>query len=136
MTTTADAAGTVTLEDFNEIGAEIMNRAPPSMLGSKKRTSTETFNDRWTSHFNAEPEVILDTWNRLQQTSFCGIEDNNEEPKHLLWACLLLKVYATEPVLSGMCGCDEDAFRLYAWRFVEKISYLEPEVASLQDCVF
>jgi len=30
-----------------------------------------------------------------------------------------------------MCGCDEDTYRLYVWRFVEKISYLEYEVVSM-----
>jgi len=119
----------VTVQDFIDIGADIMSRSPPSLLPSKKETTTETFEGRWVSHFNAEAEVCLDVWNRLQEESFDGVEDGGE-PQHLLWACLFLQVYAVEGVLSGMCGCDEDTYRLYVWRFVEKISYLEYEVVS------
>lgn len=119
-----------TLDDFLEEGAEIMRRSPPSLLKSKKETTTATFEGRWTSHFNAEPKVCLDLWNRLQQTSFDGIDDANEQPRHLLWACLFLQVYAVENVLAGMCECDEETFKLYAMRFVEKISYLEFDVVS------
>lgn len=119
----------ITLQDVIDIGAEIMDKSPPSLLKSKRATTTETFESRWVSFFNAEPEVCLDVWNRLKGQSFDGILDGGE-PMHLLWACFFLQVYATESVLSGPCQCDEDTLRLYVWRFVEKISYLEAEVVS------
>ena len=72
----------------------------------------------------------MDVWFRLQASSFDGIDDDNEQPCHLLWALLFLQVHAVEPVLSGMCECDEDTFRMHAWRFVEKISLLEFDVVS------
>ena len=117
----------VTVQSFIEIGGDLMNKSPPSLINQK---GIKSFSERWTSYFNAEPEVCMEVWSRLQSTSFDGIDDTNERPQHLLWALLFLMVYATESVLSGICECDEDTFRLYAFRFVEKISYLEFDVVS------
>lgn len=115
------------VEVFVEMGAEIMGKSPPSLLKKKQVTTTTAFEERWTAHFNAEPEVCFDVWQRL-------LEDNddmeNERPCHLLWALLYLQVYSTEPVLSGMCGCDEETFRSHVDTIVQKISFLEPDVVS------
>jgi hypothetical protein len=80
----------ITLQDFIDIGAEIMDKSPPSLLKSKRATTTETFESRWVSFFNAEPEVCLDVWNRLKGQSFDGILDGGE-PMHLLWACFFYR---------------------------------------------
>ena len=42
-------------------------------------------------------------------------DDKIAEPVHLLWALMLLKIYSTEVVLSGLCGVDEDTFCKWAW---------------------
>ena len=42
-----DGDDTITLQDFIELGADIMSKSPPSLLKSKQRTTTETFEDRW-----------------------------------------------------------------------------------------
>jgi len=126
-----DDVGTVDLNTFIEAGAAIMSRAPPNLLPSKAATSTESFEERWTSHFNAEVEVCLDLWNRLEYESFDGLKDfDTTEPRHLLWALLFLEVYAVDNVLAGMCECDEETFRKYVFMFIEKVSYYEHHVVS------
>lgn len=110
-----------TVEGFIEIGSGIMNRFPN---GSQK-----VFLERWTSFFNAEPEVVAHAWSLLIEDEGFA-EELFIDPAYLLWALMLLKMYSTEPVLAGMLGVDEDTFRKWAWYFIEEVSYLEPEVVS------
>lgn len=115
---------TVTAKDFREYGSDIMNR---SLDGSQ-----DVFEERWISHFGVEAEVCAEAWGRLDM-DLAGPNDEAAKPYHLLWALLLLKTYNTESVLTGMCGgVDEDTIRKWAWDFIEKVSYLEPEVVSLK----
>jgi hypothetical protein len=54
------------------------------------------------------------------------LEDPNAERKHLLWALVFLKVYATEEIHCAIAGWpNADTFRKYSWYFVRKISELE-----------
>ena len=56
------------------------------------------------------------------------------KPKHLLWALMLVKVYAKEEVLAKLARCDEKTFRKWAWLFVEEISEsVMPEVVNLDN---
>ena len=53
-------------------------------------------------------------------------------PCYLLWALILLKVYATETIHCSMVGgVDRKTFRKWSWIFVEAISYLESEVVRI-----
>ena len=105
---------------FKEIGGDIMSRSP--LDGSQ-----EVFETRWISHFEAVPEVCVQTWAYLQ-IDLSVEEDWNSNPRHLLWAYLLLKTYASESVLSAICKCHKDTFRKYAWQFINKLSFLEFEL--------
>jgi hypothetical protein len=51
------------------------------------------------------------------------VEDPNAKRKHLLWALVFLKVYATsEEVHCAIVGWSHvQTFRKYSWYFVEKI---------------
>lgn len=116
----------VTVEEFTKLGAELMNRDPGS-------SNSKAFRDRWTQHYFAEPVVVAYVWQLLAvdiEADPDAPDDKIAEPIHLLWALMLLKIYATEAVLSGPCGVDEDTFRKWAWYMTEKVSYLEHEVVS------
>ena len=55
------------------------------------------------------------------------------QPKHLLWALMLLKLYAAESVLRTLAGgVDEKTYRKWAWLYVYEISDLQYKVVS--DC--
>jgi hypothetical protein len=72
----------------------------------------------------------LDTWRRLEVDTD-DLDERNSQPIHLLWALLLLKVYGKEEELASLAGAvDEKTFRKWSHIFVEKISYLQPEVVS------
>jgi hypothetical protein len=116
----------LTVDEFKKLGAELMNRDPGGSDG-------RVFQERWTQHFLAEPVVVADVWQRLAvdiEADPDAPDDRIAEPVHLLWALMLLKMYSTEAVLSGLCGVDEDTFRKWAWYMIEKVSYLEHEVVS------
>jgi hypothetical protein len=58
-------------------------------------------------------------------------DDKITKSAHVLWAPMLLKIYSTEAVLSGLCGMDKDTFHKWAWYMIKKkVSYLEHEVVS------
>ena len=108
----------VTVDEFTKLGAELMNRDPGGSDG-------RVFQERWTQHFLAEPVVVADVWQHLAvdiEADPDAPDDKIAEPVHLLWALMLLKMYSTEAVLSGLCGVDEDMFRKWARHDIEKHS--------------
>jgi hypothetical protein len=119
----------INVNDIILLGSDIMKRSPPSMLPGRRASSAATFNDRWTSHFNTEPEVCLQIWMMIQDNPVDGL-DYNFRPEHVLWALLFLKLYDSYTVLSGMCGCHEDTYSDWMWRVLQVIMYLEDEVVS------
>jgi hypothetical protein len=76
------------------------------------------------ARYGVTPQVVNDIWHA---GDFAG----EVQPKHLLWACLLLRVYATESVLAGMVGVTRKSFRKWAWKCIHKVSDLFPEIVSL-----
>jgi len=52
------------------------------------------------------------------------------KPIHLLWGLMLIKVYATEEVLSGIVGVTEKIFRKWAWKLKKEISALSYSLVS------
>ncbi|GAX10088.1 hypothetical protein FisN_2Lu360 [Fistulifera solaris] len=72
---------------------------------------------RFQSHFGVSPIQCSQLWILLKVPE-------NARFKHLLWALLKLKVYATEEVLSGMAGCDEKTFRKWSDQFIDALSLL------------
>ncbi len=57
--------------------------------------------------------------------TYWGEKPKDARPKHLLWALLFLKVYATESINSLICGADEKTCRKWSWTFVRLQSQLE-----------
>jgi hypothetical protein len=74
--------------------------------------------------YGSTSQVINDIWH-------AGDFEGDVEPKHLLWACLLIRVYATESVCARMVGVTRKTFRIYAWKCIHKVSDLFPRIVSL-----
>jgi hypothetical protein len=53
-------------------------------------------NSRFRSVFGANSAVVADVWNRIVEAD--ALIDKGAEPKHLLWALVLLKVYQSDKV--------------------------------------
>jgi hypothetical protein len=86
---------------------------------------------KFKAFFGATPEVCNDIWFKLDPTENI---DGDAQPKHLLWALMLVKVYAFEKVLAKLACCDEKTFRKWAWRFLDGISEIvTPQVIDLEN---
>ena len=69
--------------------------------------------------FGVRPPVCAVIWTRLEVKRM-----GKAEPIHLLWALLLLKVYASEEVLTVITKVDRKTFRKWAWVLIDAISTL------------
>ena len=94
--------------------------------------SKSTFIRRWMGKFGAMPIVCCVLWEKLNpyETMPDGVHK-----KHLLWGLYFLKVYDTEENSAENVGrVDEKTYRLWSFRFVKAISYLESTVVRLLSC--
>ena len=115
---------TVTDEDIQAIDdvARVTVRWP-----DRRRWDSTEKDARFKSLFGASSLVIAEIWHRIEETVV--LEDPNAERKHLLWALVFLKVYATEEIHCAIVGWpNAETFRKYSWYFVRKIFELEDEV--------
>ena len=85
----------------------------------------------WSSTFLIDPAILAEIWKKLE------LHDHEEEwiqkggePRHFLWAALLLKQYTNDSDIANKCGCHEDTFQKWAWKMVDLIAGLESEVVS------
>ena len=118
----AKIAAKVSVGEFEELGGHMLKRSVAGI-------SDATFEREWVAHFAVVPAVVFETW-RLLGIDYSVEEHKNIQPVHLLWALLLLKVYANEDVLCKICGCHRDTYRKYAWQLIEMVSYLASDVVS------
>ena len=115
---------------FEKLGKETASKYDP---GGRRRSAaggavTRTEEDRFRSKFGTSPVICAALWHKLEpETTMLQCA----RPMHLLWALMLMKIYATEAVLSVIAGgVDESTFRKWSWEFVEAILYLESSVVS------
>jgi hypothetical protein len=86
-------------------------------------------NGRFRSVFGAGSAVVADVWNRIEAD---GEILKGGEPKHLLWALVLLKVYQSDEVHCALVGWPSaPTFRKWAWYFVKRISMLKDDIIIL-----
>ena len=93
---------------------------------SKKHSSTGDENF-FRSTFNSSPEVCSHTWEYLTHYKK---KPKKSLPKHLLWALLFLKSYATEPFLAGLVGVSEKTLRKWVWAMIGAVNMLYSRVVS------
>lgn len=111
---------------FRGVRRSTMVICSPEAFRLLAKSITNTRSERgYKAKFGASPDVCCDLWERLQPT-----RPKKSLPKHLLWAMLFLKLYATEPVLSDMVGTTRKTFRHWSWRLVQSIQKLKPRVVS------
>jgi hypothetical protein len=69
--------------------------------------------------FGISPYICAGIWNAFVDTQSLP---QGAEPKHMLWALLFLKVYASENVLCTICACDEKTFRKWVWMMLDEMA--------------
>ena len=100
-----------------EIWAQQVLRWPDN-----RRWKQSDRNGRFRAVFGAGSAVVADVWNRIEAD---GDIAEGAEPKHLLWALVLLKVYQSDEVHCALVGWPSaPTFRKWAWYFVERIAIL------------
>ena len=90
---------TVNNEDIQAI--EAVARATVRWPDHRRWDSSEK-DARFKSLFGASSLIIAEIWKRIEET--VSFEDPNAERKHLLWALVFLKVYATEEIHCAIVG--------------------------------
>ncbi|CAB9501994.1 unknown protein [Seminavis robusta] len=83
-------------------------------------------NRNFKSYFGTSPKVMAVAWNMFIH----GCKEALKF-KHLLWACMHLKIYSTETVLAGMAGVVENTFRKFIWIVIPLLCGLVPRVMKL-----
>jgi hypothetical protein len=85
--------------------------------------SQRTEHGKFKSFFGASAEVCFDVWYKLDPQINIS---RSAQPKHLLWALMLVKVYATEEVLAKLACCDEKTYRRgrgFFWKRFQKLCF-------------
>lgn len=76
------------------------------------------------ANFGVSLQTIVDVW-------VDGKFKKKTKPKHILWALLFLKTYATEDRLSRQVQVDRKTFRKWLWPTIKSIADLHLSVVSL-----
>lgn len=86
---------------------------------------------RFKAHFGSSPYICSMVWTMIVEAQASQpVLPNNASFVHLLWALLLMKVYASEAVLSGIVGADQKTFRKWSWLLIRKVATLKDRVVS------
>ena len=112
---------TVTADAFLVAATNIIGR---SVQG--KSLSHESRERHFWALFGVGPCACSDLW-RLCEFS------QETKPKHLLWALLFLKTYATEAVLCTLAGTTRKTLRKWIWRIIFSMDNKKGSVVSVQE---
>ena len=115
--------GMVEPEEF-QLHARIMMRRHSDLSGC---VAVESM--RFRAMFGISAEICSHLWKMIDPCDFTM--GKGAKTCHLLWALMLLKLYATEATLCALAGgVDEKTFRKWSWRFVSAIAELTPNVVG------
>ena len=97
----------------------------------KRKWNSKDKDRRFRSCFGASSRVVAELWNCITQQE---VEEPGSELKHLLWALIFLKVYATMEIHCSIVGwpCAK-SFAKWSWYFVEKLANLKDKFISLEN---
>ena len=113
------------VDEFERLACLMMNR--------KFGGSSKLRNRRIKAKFGAPPLVLAKCWELI-------IEDpmhDKIQKQHFMWAMNLLKEYPPEANASSRCtvdgkSVDEKTYRKWAWRLIEELALLTPDVVSFE----
>jgi len=78
---------------------------------------------KFRAFFGVSPYLICCLWQQLFAAQLLGEDD---QPKHLMWMLLWLKVYATEEALTNIAGCkSEKTFRKWVHIYLVRVGSLD-----------
>ena len=103
-----------------------------------RRWNSKDKDSRIRSFFGAPLHLIAEIWNRiwtkLSEEEKNGLIEDNVHYRYLLYALLMMKVYAPVEVLCSMVGWPSTkTFRKWSWYFTKKIAGLKSDVIKLRN---
>ena len=114
------STGTVKMKNYYQTFA----KEGSLILQRKQLTLSKSFDRDFRSLFGCSPVVCGVLWVKCKFKNWV-------EPKHLLWALMFLKVYATEKTLATLAGIgDRQKYRETIWPILTNISKLKKSVVS------
>lgn len=124
-----DTAIAALATEFEGIGLRLMRG---SDRGSKKG-SAKTADRRFRAWFGPSTIVCAKTWILLVKMRGDDGMCQGATKERFLWGLMILKRYNTEENLASAAGgVDEKTLRKWGWFFIDEISFLEPDVVSLE----
>ena len=108
----ANLAVTMNGNDFYEAGCGLIKHSGARLMGGRYRRVNRR---KFKAYFGVTPAICADIWEMVNPQELISV---HARPVHLLWGFMLLKVYATEEVLSGIAGVTEKTFRIWAWKMI------------------
>mmetsp|Transcript_127681 Transcript_127681/g.357504 ORF Transcript_127681/g.357504 Transcript_127681/m.357504 type:complete len:295 (-) Transcript_127681:377-1261(-) len=114
----------ITAEAMEIVARELLRR--PN--GHKVQLSVKSEKDQWSCFFGTTPIVAANIWNRIDPVTSV---DRFVKPKHLLYAFVLVKQYSGDKAHGMIVGCHPNTFSKWAWKMVEAIHDLHPQVIRM-----
>lgn len=112
-------------ETFRQLGNEIIGRRRNHNLFPADVTEKRCFH----AFFGTSPFICALLWAMIEPSKTLP---RGHHPKHLLWALMFMKIYATEPVHRRLAGNpDEKTFRKWTWLLIHAIEGLDQSVVSI-----
>ena len=116
-------ANRVTADYYARLGKTLLKRKPDSYEGIE-------FHRAFRELFGCTPRVCVTLWRHCRARH----EYRGAHPRHILWALLQLKVYATNIPLCTIAGTSRSNFTKWIWRYIPSIAALRPRVVSPACC--
>jgi hypothetical protein len=117
----------------NRTGIMERTTTPDTLISEARRLLKSNANlgagvpDRdFRSHFGVSPTVCFMIWEKCKSSFLV----HNVLPRHLLWALMFLKIYATEDVLSTIAAVSRKTYRFWTWIVLMIIAKKKNDVVS------
>lgn len=108
---------------FLRLGNQIQGKDDQAALSTQLR--------RFQALFGCDPIICSLLWTVVDPFNSTALT-GKPNPRHMLWALLLMKVYGKEEELAMLAGgVDEKTFRTHAWEWIREIASCAAEVVSL-----
>ena len=104
-------------EAVKKLGSEIATKQPEGSIDGR------TF----IAFYGTSPEVLSECWDRIHKMLDKG------KPKHLLWACMFMKLYLPEDVMCVLLSTSKPTFRKWAWKVIESLAIASVDIIKWEN---
>lgn len=99
-------------DGLKKLGDEIATRATGNELNSR------TF----ISFYGLSPQILAESWDLIRSKL------EGAKPKHLLWACMFMKLYLPEDVMCILLATSKPTLRKWVWKVIESLALASRDI--------